>query len=73
MQGTIYLARIREDLTFTVYNLFPDYVYPGKIKRIKVEVAGEPEQDKSLGLRLKFMRLILTIEGADRLYASSES
>ena len=32
MQGTIYLARIREDLTFTVYNLFPDYVYPGKIR-----------------------------------------
>ena len=28
MQGNIYISRIREDLTFEVYNLYPDYVYP---------------------------------------------
>ena len=31
MSGTRYIAKIRDDLTFTVYNLFPDYFYPGKI------------------------------------------
>ena len=65
MQGTIYLARIREDLTFTVYNLFPDYVYPGKIRRIKVEVAGEPEQDKDLRIEVEIHALDLALEGAE--------
>ena len=39
MQGTIYLSKIREDLTFEVLNLFPDYDYPGKInsKELKVD------------------------------------
>ena len=29
MHGTRYISKIREDLTFEVYNLYPDYVYPG--------------------------------------------
>ena len=31
MHGTRYVALIREDLTFTVYNLFPDYTFPEKL------------------------------------------
>ena len=34
MHGTRYISRIREDLTFQVYNLYPDYVYPGRIVRV---------------------------------------
>ena len=33
MHGTRYISKIREDLTFEVYNLYPDYVYPGRITR----------------------------------------
>ena len=48
MHGTRYIARIREDLTFEVYNLYPDYVYPGRIIRVDIQVDGEPEQDKQI-------------------------
>ncbi len=48
MQGSVYLARIREDLTFEVYNLYPDYVYPGKIRRVDIRVDGAPEEDKKV-------------------------
>lgn len=73
MQGTIYLARIREDLTFTVYNLYPDYVYPGKIKRIKVEVAGLPEEDKQYRIQVDIHALDLTVEGAELGYMRVQS
>ena len=48
MQGSVYLSRIREDLTFEVYNLFPDYVFPGKIRRVDIRVDGAPEEDKAV-------------------------
>ena len=38
MHGTRYISKIREDLTFEVYNLYPDYMYPGRIIRIDIEV-----------------------------------
>ena len=46
MHGTRYVAQIREDLTFTVYNLFPDYTFPGKVTGVEIEVTGEPDQEK---------------------------
>ncbi len=48
MHGSQYLSVIREDLTFEVLNLFPDYVYPGKIQRVEVIVEGDPEEDKNV-------------------------
>ena len=36
MQGTIYISTLSDQFTFKVYNLYPDYVYPGKIKRLEV-------------------------------------
>lgn len=48
MHGTRYISRIREDLTFEVLNLFPDYDYPGKIKSLDVEVTGKPDEDKTV-------------------------
>ena len=30
MQGDIYISQIQENLTFNVYNLYPDYVFPGR-------------------------------------------
>ena len=52
MHGTRYVAQIREDLTFTVYNLFPDYVYPGKIIGIELEVNGKSDEDKIVQLKV---------------------
>ena len=46
MHGTRYMSHIREDLTFEVLNLYPDYDYPGKIKSLDLKVEGKPEEDK---------------------------
>ena len=51
MHGTRYIAQIREDLTFTVYNLFPDYTYPGKVTKVEVNIVGGSEEDKVVTIR----------------------
>ena len=43
MHGTRYISTIREDLTFVVYNLYPDYVYPGEVVRVDVTVGADSE------------------------------
>lgn len=48
MHGTRYISKIRDDLTFEVLNLWPDYDYPGKIKSLDVQVLGKPEEDKTV-------------------------
>lgn len=53
MHGTRYISKIREDLTFEVYNLYPDYVYPGRIVRIDIKVEGEPEEDKRITVEIE--------------------
>ena len=53
MHGTRYISKIREDLTFEVYNLYPDYVYPGRIIRVDIQVDGEPEEDKQITIELE--------------------
>ena len=53
MHGTRYISQIREDLTFEVYNLWPDYVYPGRIIGIDIQVRGEAEADKQIVITLQ--------------------
>ena len=53
MHGTRYISQIREDLTFKVYNLYPDYVYPGRIIRVDIQVDGEPEEDKLITVEIE--------------------
>ncbi len=53
MHGTRYISRIREDLTFEVYNLYPDYIYPGQIIRVDIRVDGEPEEDKLVTVEIQ--------------------
>ncbi|RKU38931.1 hypothetical protein C6496_04000 [Candidatus Poribacteria bacterium] len=53
MHGTRYISKIREDLTFEVYNLYPDYVYPGRIIRMDIRVEGEPEEDKLITVEIE--------------------
>jgi hypothetical protein len=66
MQGDIYISVIQENLTFTVYNLYPDYVFPGKIKQMKVSVIGAPTEDKTLTVQLKLHALNDVLEGATK-------
>ena len=68
MQGNIYISKIREDLTFEVYNLYPDYVYPGKIRRVDIEVTGAPEEEKSVRVEIELHALDGELEGATRAY-----
>lgn len=53
MHGTRYISLIREDLTFEVYNLWPDYVYPGRIIGVDIQVTGAPEEDKHVTITLQ--------------------
>jgi hypothetical protein len=53
MQGDVFISDIRSDLQFDVLNLFPDYDYPGKIKRVDVVVDGAPEDDKTVTVEIE--------------------
>ena len=65
MQGNFYISQIREDLTFEVYNLFPDYVFPGKIRRVDIRVIGAPEADKTVRIEVELHALDRVLEGAE--------
>jgi len=68
MHGTRYVAQIREDLTFTVYNLFPDYTYPGKVTKIELQVEGGSEEDKLVTIRATLNSQEPSIDGASSAY-----
>ncbi|MCI8813965.1 MAG: hypothetical protein HFH61_01690, partial [Lachnospiraceae bacterium] len=48
MNGEIYMTQLREDLTFEVYNLYPDYAFPGRMVGLDLEVEGDGKEDKRL-------------------------
>lgn len=68
MQGNFYISQIREDLTFEVYNLYPDYVFPGKIRRVGIRVTGAPEQDKTVHIEVELHALDKVLEGAEHAF-----
>lgn len=73
MHGNRYISKIREDLTFKVYNLYPDYVYPGKIIRVKIQVSGLPEENKLVIVELELHHetpLDLSSGGLTRIFSS---
>lgn len=53
MHGARYISKIREDLTFRVYNLYPDYIYPGRIVRLDIKVEGDPYGDKTVTIEVE--------------------
>ncbi len=68
MQGSFYISRIREDLTFEVYNLYPDYVFPGKIRRVDIRVTGAAEEDKDVRIEVELHALDKVLEGAENVF-----
>ncbi len=68
MNGTRYVAMIRKDLTFMVYNLSPDYNYPGKIKRVDIKVEGGSNQDKKIIMEIELNMIDSARDGAVSAY-----
>ena len=68
MRGTVYISQIQENLTFQVYNLYPDYVFPGKIKRVDLSVDGAADADKTITVEIELHALDLLAEGAKNAY-----
>jgi hypothetical protein len=73
MHGTRYVAQIREDLTFTVYNLYPDYVFPGKIIELDLEVTGGPNEDKTVTMKVILDSEDPALDGAVEVYTRFSS
>lgn len=48
--------------------LIPDYVFPGKIKRVDISVVGLPEEDKTVTIEIENHALGLEVEGAKSAY-----
>ena len=55
MSGYEYVLQVREDLQFEVLNLFPDYDYPGKIKRVDVYARGAKDEDKKIEVEIELL------------------
>ena len=74
MAGVTYLQAIRDDLTFEVLNLHPDYIYPGKIKKVDITVKGAADKDKQITVDLQLhttgenCKLDSCLEGASRAF-----
>lgn len=68
MHGTRYISTIPDYLTFEVLNLNPDYDYPGKIKKVEVQVNGAPEEDKTIVFDLYLNHIEGFDDGASGAY-----
>ena len=68
MNGTRYISKIPDHLTFEVLNLNPDYDYPGKIKRLDVKVEGAPEEDKKVTVEIELNHIDGFQDGASSAF-----
>ncbi len=69
MNGYRYVSMIREDLTFQVLNLFPDYDFPGKIEMVDVKTHGGNLEDKRVEIIIRLRDKEGIDDGAERAYA----
>jgi len=68
MHGVHYEAIIQENLTFEVYNLFPDYYFPGRIIGSSIQVSGAPDEDKTLDISIKLSTFNVELDGGKKAY-----
>lgn len=64
MHGNTYISTIRKDLTFEVYNLDPDYKYPGKINRVDITAVGKANEDKTVTVEIGLDTMKDSFKGA---------
>eukprot|EP00397_Hematodinium_sp_SG-2012_P003519 GEMP01003527.1.p1 GENE.GEMP01003527.1~~GEMP01003527.1.p1 ORF type:complete len:901 (+),score=151.82 GEMP01003527.1:76-2778(+) len=62
-RGVQYEHRYSDDLTFMVFNLWPDADPPGRVQKLNVDVDGNPEEDKTITLTIKLEKV--TAGGTD--------
>jgi hypothetical protein len=72
-QGDRYVPVIREDLTFTVVDLAPDYLAPGKVKSIDLTVKGAPTASKVLEVTIELFGESSPTAGAKSCIMSLDS
>ena len=68
MNGTRYISKIPDHLTFEVLNLNPDYDYPGKINRLDVKVEGAPDEDKEVTVEIELTHMEGFMDGASHAF-----
>lgn len=73
MHGVRYVSMIPDHLTFEVLNLFPDYSFPGKVKRIDVTSKGAPDEDKTIDIEVELYDVEGYEDGANSIYTRIES
>lgn len=68
MHGVRYISTVPDHLSFEVLNLWPDYDYPGKIKRVNVVVDGEAEAEKTVTMEIEINHIDGYEDGASGAY-----
>lgn len=68
MHGVRYITTVPDHLSFEVLNLWPDYDFPGKIKRASITVDGKPEEDKLLTLEIELNDMPNIEDGASHAF-----
>ena len=68
MHGVRYITTVPDHLSFEVLNLWPDYDFPGKIKRASITVDGKPEEDKLVTMEIELNDMPNIEDGASRAY-----
>ena len=67
--GSRYITQIRDDLTFEVFNLMPDYDYPGKIIKVEIMSNSSVYEDKEFKIRLTLKEQTGFDDSASKAYA----
>lgn len=68
MHGVRYISTVPDHLSFEVLNLWPDYDYPGKIKRVSITVDGEADVDKTVTMEIELNHLEGYEDGASHAF-----
>lgn len=68
MHGVRYITTVPDHFSFEVLNLWPDYDFPGKIKRASITVDGKPEEDKLLTMEIELNDMPNIEDGASYAY-----
>eukprot|EP01043_Picozoa_sp_COSAG02_P052379 COSAG02_NODE_5632_length_4171_cov_2.266699_2_plen_437_part_01 len=64
MHGYRYIPQLPPDFTFEVFNLAPDYTYPGRIVRVEIDVTGQPSEDKWVTVQIELHTASSVFDGA---------
>jgi hypothetical protein len=64
MHGYRYVPQLPPGFTFEVFNLAPDYTYPGKIVGVEIDVIGDPLEDKQVTVQIELHTTGNVFDGA---------